>query len=155
MGPVPARADPVKPGYAVKVPTVNESRADLVKPVDAVKAPVVNELTLKLNFVLTPFGWKGTREYDRAVSRQYRYEHITRRVCEDCQVSRAEIWSDRRPKRLYQARHLVWALAYDLTALTLQKIDRMSGGRDHTTILHGIRQGRKHPLFERLRDELR
>lgn len=130
-------------------------RADLVKPVHAVKVPHVNELSLKLNFVLTPFGWKGTREWDRAVSRQCSYDYITRRVCEDLQVSRAEIWSDRRPKRLSQARHLVWALAYDLTALSLPKIGRISGGRDHTTILHGIEQGRKHPLFERLRDELR
>ena len=132
-----------------------QPRADLVNPVHQVKVPTVNELSLKLNFVLTPFGWKGTREWDRAVIRQCSFDYITRRVCEDCQVSRAEIWSDRRPKRLSQARHLVWALAYDLTPHSLPKIGRMSGGRDHTTIIHGIQQGRKHHLFETLRDELR
>jgi hypothetical protein len=51
-----------------------------------------------------------------------------------------DIVSHRRPRRICEARHCVYRMARDLTLLTLPQIGRRIGGRDHTTVLHGIRR---------------
>jgi chromosomal replication initiation ATPase DnaA len=51
-----------------------------------------------------------------------------------------DIVSHRRPRRICDARHAAYRIARDLTLLTLPQIGRHIGGRDHTTVLHGIRK---------------
>jgi chromosomal replication initiator protein len=53
-------------------------------------------------------------------------------------VSVAEIKGDRRSKPVVLARHIVMYLARELTDSSLPKIGERMGGRDHTTVMHGV-----------------
>jgi chromosomal replication initiation ATPase DnaA len=59
------------------------------------------------------------------------------------------LFSHRRLEKLCRARQIIWAMARDLCVhLSFPALGSMSGGRDHTTILYGVKQGRKDPRFE-------
>jgi chromosomal replication initiation ATPase DnaA len=58
-------------------------------------------------------------------------------VADQTGVSINEILGDRRWANVVAARHLVYFIA-DREGYTLAAIGRAVGGRDHTTIIHGI-----------------
>lgn len=51
-----------------------------------------------------------------------------------------EIRSQRRLPALQQARCAAWWLATQMTPLTMPTIGRLSGGRDHSVVTHGVEQ---------------
>jgi hypothetical protein len=51
-----------------------------------------------------------------------------------------DILSERRNHRIALARHAGMYLARELTLKTFPEIGRAFGGRDHTTVLHGVRR---------------
>jgi len=55
-------------------------------------------------------------------------------------IYRADIFSDRRTAPVAMARHVVAALAQELTRQSLPFIGKHIGGRDHTTIINSIRR---------------
>lgn len=57
-----------------------------------------------------------------------------------CRVSVHEILSERRFTEVVRARHIFYAAARELTAASLLAIGRACNGKDHTTVLHGIRK---------------
>jgi chromosomal replication initiation ATPase DnaA len=57
--------------------------------------------------------------------------------------SLAELKSARRDRVLVAARHEAFYRVAKETSLSLPAIGKMFGGKDHTTILHGIRQHAK------------
>ena len=65
---------------------------------------------------------------------------ITRTVCSVFQICRRELVSCRRLKKLSDARHVAMYLAGTLTGCSYPKIGAHMGGRDHTTIMHGMRK---------------
>jgi chromosomal replication initiation ATPase DnaA len=66
-------------------------------------------------------------------------EDIIRDVCERRDVSRDDLLSPRRQTNVVRARQEAMWLVRHKTGLSLPNIARRFGGRDHTTILHGIR----------------
>ncbi len=71
--------------------------------------------------------------------------HVTIAVCIDSVivahgVSRPALLSPNRRKNLVRARQVAMWLAYRLTDKSYMMIGRALGGRDHTTILHGVRR---------------
>jgi len=50
-----------------------------------------------------------------------------------------EILSDRRTKEIIEVRHVVYWLCKECTLMSYPRIGHWLGGRDHTTILHGVR----------------
>lgn len=56
------------------------------------------------------------------------------------EVSRAEILSDERTRRIVRPRQVAMYLAKMLTTRGLPEIGRRFGGRDHTTVLHSVRK---------------
>ena len=82
-------------------------------------------------------------------------ERIIRTVCEHFEVAPTDIHSRRRPQALSFARHVAMFLLRERTELSLSEIGGALGGRDHTTVLHGIRkiEGEKE-TDSRLRDHL-
>jgi hypothetical protein len=61
------------------------------------------------------------------------------RICARYGVSQVEIVSARRSREVVRARHhLMWLLRKE-THWSLPHIGRFLGGRDHTTVMHGIR----------------
>lgn len=61
-------------------------------------------------------------------------------VAHECDISFIEMMSDRRLAKLVQARQIAMYLARSLTTISTPAIGRRFGGRDHTTVLHSIRQ---------------
>lgn len=53
-------------------------------------------------------------------------------------VTLHELRSPRRYKNLVHWRHIAFALARKHTELTFPQIGRMIGGRDHSTVMHGV-----------------
>lgn len=54
-------------------------------------------------------------------------------------ISVSEIKGDKRTRIVVQARHLAMYLARELTDTSLPKIGERFGGRDHTTVMHGVK----------------
>ena len=67
-------------------------------------------------------------------------DRILRAVCQHFEVTTADLCSPRRPQALSFARQTAMFLLRERTELSLSEIGGVLGGRDHTTILHGIRK---------------
>lgn len=72
-----------------------------------------------------------------------RSDTIIKECCEKYEISIQELRSKRRKKKLVHARQEVMYWLYAETSLTLPMIGKRLGGRDHTTVLHGLRQHAK------------
>lgn len=60
-------------------------------------------------------------------------------VSRECAIDRAELVSSRRTRPVSQARHLAMYLCRARTEVPLGRIGEAFGGRDHSTVLHGVR----------------
>jgi chromosomal replication initiator protein len=67
-------------------------------------------------------------------------DRIMKAVCQHFEVTVADLCSPRRPQALSFARQSAMFLLRERTELSLSEIGVLLGGRDHTTILHGVRK---------------
>lgn len=69
---------------------------------------------------------------------------LVRLICKVCanefNVDASDILSQRRHAQIVVARHAAFRIAKYITYWSLPEIGRRFGGRDHTTILHGLRK---------------
>lgn len=79
-------------------------------------------------------------ERRRSGTRKILVQDVVRWVSEDTGVSLNAMFSPRRNHRLVRVRQLAMWLSSELTEASLPEMGRRIGGRDHTTILHGIRK---------------
>lgn len=76
-------------------------------------------------------------------------------VSGELQIPPSMMFARRRDLKIVSARHLAWALAREKCLhLSLPIIGRVSGDYDHSTVLHGARNGVKHEAFDRLAKRL-
>jgi chromosomal replication initiator protein len=76
----------------------------------------------------------------RASDRKVTIEEIQRRVGEHYNVRLSDIVGPKRLRTIARPRQIAMYLAKQLTPRSLPEIGRRFGGRDHTTIMHGIRK---------------
>ncbi len=76
----------------------------------------------------------------RANDRRTTIEDIQRKVCEHYGIRLADMHSPRRARPVARPRQLAMYLCKQLTSHSLPEIGRKFGGRDHTTIIHGVRK---------------
>ena len=76
----------------------------------------------------------------RANDRRTTIENIQRKVCEHYGIRLADMHSPRRARPVARPRQLAMYLCKQLTTHSLPEIGRKFGGRDHTTIIHGVRK---------------
>ncbi len=81
----------------------------------------------------------------RASQRRITIDEIQKRVSEHFRIRQAEMVSARRAREVARPRQIAMYLAKQLTPRSLPEIGRRFGGRDHTTVIHAVRQ------IERLR----
>ena len=68
-----------------------------------------------------------------------RLADIKEAVTREFKVSRVDLDSDRRDREITIPRHVAYKLAKMHTKMSLPNIGRNFGGRDHTTIISGVR----------------
>lgn len=69
-----------------------------------------------------------------------RFADILARSAGLCGFTAYELLSDRRQKPLVRARFAAWRCARRHTRLSIVQMGKMTGGRDHSTVLHGLQQ---------------
>jgi chromosomal replication initiator protein len=67
-------------------------------------------------------------------------EEIQRRVADHYDIRVADLVGPKRLRAYARPRQVAMYLAKTLTARSLPDIGRRFGGRDHTTVLHGVRR---------------
>ena len=73
-------------------------------------------------------------------SRSITVEQVQAAVCEWFGVSQADLRGDKRPQSIAYPRHIAMYLCRELTDQSLPKIGAKFGGRDHSTVMHGVRR---------------
>ena len=76
----------------------------------------------------------------RASSRKITIEEIQRRVSEHYNIRLSDMIGPRRMRTLARPRQIAMYLSKQLTSRSLPEIGRRFGGRDHTTVMHGVRK---------------
>ncbi len=71
---------------------------------------------------------------------------IVRETCVQHKVTRGDLLSDRRARHVAWPRQEAMYRAYKETNLSLPAIGRYFGNRDHTTVMHAIKQVEKRML---------
>lgn len=64
---------------------------------------------------------------------------IIKAVCQFYHVSALDIRCERRTSDVVRPRHVAMYLGKQLTPLSFPTIGRLLGGRDHSTVVHGVR----------------
>ncbi|RST32154.1 chromosomal replication initiator protein DnaA [Sphingomonas ginkgonis] len=76
----------------------------------------------------------------RANQRRITIEEIQTKVAEHYNIRKAEMTSARRAREVARPRQVAMYLSKQLTPKSLPDIGRRFGGRDHTTVIHAVRQ---------------
>lgn len=83
--------------------------------------------------------WGGRIEVPRKQSGLW-FDDIARVVCANFGISKMEFMSVRRSVNIVDARQVFYWLARTYTPFSLPQIGAFCGGRDHTTVHHGVRK---------------
>ncbi len=76
----------------------------------------------------------------RASERRVTIEEIQRKVSEHYNIRLSDMIGPKRVRTIARPRQIAMFLAKELTTRSLPEIGRRFGGRDHTTIIHGVRK---------------
>ena len=76
----------------------------------------------------------------RASDRKVTIEEIQRKVAEHYNIRLSDMIGPKRTRNFARPRQIAMYLAKKLTPRSLPEIGRRFGGRDHTTIMHGVRK---------------
>ncbi len=68
------------------------------------------------------------------------FDRIVDVVCQECNVSKDSIMSDRRKADIVYPRHIIMYLAYDMLGITYQQIAHNLHRSDHTTVISGCKK---------------
>ena len=129
------------PLAAMKAATV-ERRARLyavrpepVAPVEIVPPPVKLPVKPKRDYIRDWLALASPASIKPAPHRR-----IIDIVAEQTGINRIDLLSDRRTANVVMPRQICFYLLKSCTALSLPLIGRYMGGKDHTTVLHGVRK---------------
>jgi len=91
----------------------------------------------------------------RVSERKVTVEEIQRRVSEHYNIRLSDLIGPKRVRTIARPRQVAMYLAKQLTSRSLPEIGRRFGGRDHTTVMHGVRRieelkGQDHQIAEDL-----
>ncbi|MCT8158655.1 chromosomal replication initiator protein DnaA [Pseudoruegeria sp. SHC-113] len=91
----------------------------------------------------------------RASDRKITIEEIQRKVSEHYNIRLSEMIGPRRARTIARPRQVAMYLSKQLTSRSLPEIGRRFGGRDHTTVMHGVKRieelkGHDHQIAEDL-----
>jgi chromosomal replication initiator protein len=80
------------------------------------------------------------RDLLKSYDKRLNVEDIQKKVAEHFNIKVADMHSPRRSRSIARPRQIAMYLAKQLTSRSLPEIGRKFGGRDHTTVIHGVKK---------------
>lgn len=91
--------------------------------------------------MISPYVYVGLADTkDMVIPKRSRIDIIIDYVCEQYKIKKESLFLDRRFREIVVPRQIVFYLLKKYTFITLNEIGRMFRGKDHTTIMYGIRK---------------
>ncbi len=78
--------------------------------------------------------------HSQASERKVTVEEIQRRVSEHYSIRLSDMIGPKRVRAIARPRQVAMYLSKQMTSRSLPEIGRRFGGRDHTTVMHGVRR---------------
>jgi len=101
---------------------------------------VVHQATLLRRPVSIDMAQEVLKDLLRSNERRVTIEEIQRAVVEHFQLKMSDMASTRRARQVARPRQVAMYLAKQLTPRSLPEIGKKFGGRDHTTVMHAVKQ---------------
>ena len=101
---------------------------------------IVHQASLSHKRLTIDMSQEVLRDLLRANDRRVTVEEIQRAVVDHYQLKLTDMQSARRSRSVARPRQVAMYLAKQLTPRSLPEIGKKFGGRDHTTVMHAIRQ---------------
>jgi chromosomal replication initiator protein len=111
-----------------------------VRELEGAMHRIVHQSSLTQRPVSLEMAQEVLRDLLRANDRRVTIEEIQRAVVEHYAIKMADMSSARRSRAIARPRQVAMFLAKQLTTRSLPEIGKKFGNRDHTTVMHAVRQ---------------
>jgi chromosomal replication initiator protein len=141
LGILQAKAEQLKVEIPERVVEFLASRiTSNVRELEGAMNRIVHQASLVQRTITTDMAQDVLRDLLRANDRRVTIEEIQKAVVEHYGIRMADMTSARRSRAVARPRQMAMYLAKQLTPRSLPEIGKKFGGRDHTTVMHAVRQ---------------
>jgi chromosomal replication initiator protein len=113
---------------------------NIASEIKALEARISRQFGFDVSLAITKAGMKDDKKLKPFYQRSY-IDDVKTLVCKHCSVSPKQLTSPRRDGGLPELRYLCYQLIKDeFPMIGLAHIGRYFGGRDHSTVLHGLKE---------------
>ncbi|MGE3739147.1 MAG: helix-turn-helix domain-containing protein, partial [Geminicoccaceae bacterium] len=111
-----------------------------VRELEGAMNRIVHQASLTQKTISIEVAQEVLKDLLRANDRRVTIEEIQKAVVEHYAIRMADMASARRSRAVARPRQVAMYLAKQLTPRSLPEIGKKFGGRDHTTVMHAVRQ---------------
>ena len=141
LGILQAKAEQLKVQMPERVVEFLASRiTSNVRELEGAMNRIVHQASLVQKIVTIEMAQEVLKDLLRANDRRVTIEEIQKAVVEHYAIRMADMTSARRSRAVARPRQMAMYLAKQLTPRSLPEIGKKFGGRDHTTVMHAVRQ---------------
>ncbi len=141
LGILQAKAEQLKVDIPERVTEFLASRiTSNVRELEGAMNRIVHQASLIQKTITIDMAQDVLRDLLRANDRRVTIEEIQKAVVEHYGIRMADMTSARRSRAVARPRQMAMYLAKQLTPRSLPEIGKKFGGRDHTTVMHAVRQ---------------
>jgi chromosomal replication initiator protein len=141
LGILQAKAEQLKVQIPERVTEFLASRiTSNVRELEGAMNRIVHQAGLVQKTITIDMAQDVLRDLLRANDRRVTIEEIQKAVVEHYSIRMADMSSARRSRAVARPRQVAMYLAKQLTPRSLPEIGKKFGGRDHTTVMHAVRQ---------------
>jgi chromosomal replication initiator protein len=141
LGILQAKAEQLKVQIPERVIEFLASRiTSNVRELEGAMNRIVHQASLTQKTISIDVAQEVLKDLLRANDRRVSIEEIQKAVVEHYGIRMADMTSARRSRAIARPRQVAMFLAKQLTPRSLPEIGKKFGGRDHTTVMHAVRQ---------------
>ena len=141
LGILQAKAEQLKVEIPERVVEFLASRiTSNVRELEGAMNRIVHQASIAQKTISIDMAQEVLKDLLRANDRRVTIEEIQKAVVEHYNIRMADMTSARRSRAVARPRQMAMYLAKHLTPRSLPEIGKKFGGRDHTTVMHAVRQ---------------
>ncbi len=141
LGILQAKAEQLKVEIPERVVEFLASRiTSNVRELEGAMNRIVHQASITQKTISIDVAQEVLKDLLRANDRRVTIEEIQKAVVEHYSIRMADMTSARRSRAVARPRQMAMYLAKQLTPRSLPEIGKKFGGRDHTTVMHAVRQ---------------